>query len=219
MLKEFLDNHPGAEIQGCASGGEITTNEVLRYVQNMQLTDGNAYQYAGYYSSLRMPLSKTGHIFTAGPEGVGTNFSTLDPKSEDTKESTRKAVERGRYLKQEGVSGRWVKTCRPTISGERDKSHFLQSMNVDNTKGIFLLSNIIPYNTQSFTIYPKGLLADTDYTVRSVLGSVITETQSGSYWMTNGIPVVSLEAGDLISMKLRCSWMRAACRQVPVIMP
>lgn len=203
ILKYWMDTYKGAGLDGCASGGEVATMEAVRYANSMQLTDGAAMHYTGYYTALSKPITKIFDYFTPGGYSpADTCFSSMDPKDEITKENTRKNKELEKYLFKEGLDGRWVKVYRPTLSDSLDSSYIMQLMDGNNEKAVFTWSWYFPYDNQTFTIYPKGLKPTFNYTVRSLYGSVSTLTQTGSYWMTNGINVTSKHPDEMITFNL-----------------
>ncbi|OUS78413.1 hypothetical protein B1748_02115 [Paenibacillus sp. MY03] len=196
LLKEFKDANPYATIQGCASGGEILSMEALRYVDAQQLTDGLAYHYAGYYQSLKIPLVKLGHGFYSEPD-IDADFTTLEPKSAATKEKYREFVEMQRYIGTQGVNGRWSKVFRPTMAFG-DETYMLQTTNGDQTKAMIMFNGSAPYFNTNLTVYPKGLLDATDYTLSCPKGSCTSQTRTGAYWKSNGVALTNLQAGEMI---------------------
>ncbi|MFC5403269.1 hypothetical protein [Cohnella soli] len=196
LLKEFKDANPLATIHGCASGGEILSMEAVRYVDAQQLTDGLAYHYAGYYQSLKLPLSKLGHSFYSEPD-IDADFTTLVPKSAAAKEKYRKFVEMQRYIGSQGVNGRWSKVFRPTMASG-DATYLMQTTNSDRTKAMIMFSGYAPYFNTNVTVYPKGLLDATNYTLSCPKGSCTSQTRTGAYWKANGVALTSLKPGETV---------------------
>ncbi|MFD0715465.1 alpha-galactosidase [Paenibacillus sp. GCM10027626] len=196
LLKAFKDANPEALIDGCSSGGETLFMGSVRFSDTHQLTDGLAGHYAGYYQSLKLPLDKVGHSFYSEPN-THSNFNSLEPPSPEVKENTRKFVDLNRYLGAQGLAGRWIKVYRPTMD-HGDQTYMIQKMNADQTKGIIMFSAYTPFFNTNVTVYPKGLLDDTSYTVRCPKGSCAPQTESGAYWKANGISLTSLKAGELV---------------------
>ncbi|MCD9023743.1 hypothetical protein [Cohnella silvisoli] len=218
LLKTFKDDNPSAGIFGVSSGGELLTIESARYSDTQQNTDGNVMHYDGYYSSLITPLDK---LFTGGNT---ENYQWQNPYSKNNrgtlsmatlvqmnvadavvsdadKESWRKDIELYHYFKTEGVVGRWVKVYRPNVS-TGDKTYFLQKMSGDSTKGYLTTRHNESMIGNNVTVYPKGLTPSANYTVATLEGGRATATNTGSYWMTNGITLTPLKRGEVIFFNL-----------------
>jgi hypothetical protein len=195
LLKAFKDANPLAWINGCSSGGETLLMEALRFSDTQQVTDGNAYHYAGYYQSLKLPIDKID--WPASRPEISSDFNTFDPKDPVVKENTRNYYEFNRYLASEGLIGRWVKVFRPTISSG-DSTYILQKTNGDQSKSTIQFSSFTPYFNADFTVYPKGLVDDDNYTLRCYMGGCTPQTHTGSYWKTNGVAITNLQPGEVV---------------------
>ena len=200
LLKAFKDANPLATIEGCGSGGEMLLMEAIRYSDSQQLTDGLAFHYAGYYQSLKLPISKIGHAFSSEPD-INTEFSTLDPKDPTVRENTRIYNEFNRYLAAQGLIGRWVKVYRPTIH-VGDQTYMLQRTNADQSKAVITFSSYTPYFNSNVTVYPKGLDDTTNYTLNCWKGSCTPQVHTGSYWKTNGVALTGLQRGEVVMFNL-----------------
>jgi len=195
LLKAFKDANPLAWINGCSSGGETLLMEALRFSDTQQVTDGNAYHYAGYYQSLKLPIDKID--WPASMPIISSDFNTFDPKDPVVKENTRKYYEFNRYIATQGLIGRWVKVYRPTVSSG-DSTYLLQKTNGDQSKAMIQFSSFTPYFSGSFTVYPKGLLDSQTYTLRCYMGGCTPQTQTGAYWKSNGVAITNLQSGEVV---------------------
>lgn len=219
LLKDFKDANPDAAIFGCSSGGELMSIESTRFSDIQQTTDGAVGHYDGYYSSLFTPIDK----MTTG--GGWWNDASSNPTPYDaslrgahsqsfmyqmqvatvntptaTLEARRKDVERYHYFKSVGVVGRWVKIYRPSVTGS-DKTYYLQKMNRDKSRGYI---TIRPNSSMgsNVTIFPKGLNPTAQYTVSTLEGGRATSTNTGAFWMSNGIGLTALKAGEMVLLNL-----------------
>jgi len=195
LLKAFKDANPQAWINGCSSGGETLLMEALRFSDTQQITDGNAYHYAGYYQSLKLPIDKIG--WPASIPAMTSDFNTFDPIDPVLKENTRKYNEFNRYLASQGLKGRWVKVYRPTVSSG-DSTYVLQKTNGDGTKATIEFSKFTPYFNTSFTVYPKGLIDTENYTLRCYMGGCTPQTQTGAYWKSHGVAIANLQRVETV---------------------
>ncbi|MFC5404746.1 hypothetical protein [Cohnella soli] len=198
LLKAFKDANPNALIDGCSSGGEILLMEAVRFSDTQQLTDGNAMHYAGYYQSLKLPLDKLGHTFYSETGLASARFNFLDEITPTAKENSRKFIDFYKYLGEQGLAGRWVKVYRPTVTAGYDQTYVIQKTNKDQDKAMLMFSSFTPFFGQNLTVYPKGLLDGTTYTVRCPKGSCASQTNTGAYFKTNGISLSNLQAGEAV---------------------
>ncbi|GGD98440.1 hypothetical protein [Paenibacillus nasutitermitis] len=192
ILKTFKDDNPLAGIFGCASGGELLSIEATRYSDSQATTDDGAAHYIAYWNSLFTPIDK---VLTGG---VGMNNAS-NPDLLARLEGIRVEWEMYRFLRTQGVMGRWVKIYRPTLN-TGDETYYIQKMSADRTKG-YIEAGSQPLSANRI-VYPKGLLPTANYTIATQGGSMATATNTGSYWMTNGIPLTIAASHEFIYLNL-----------------
>jgi len=112
-------------------------------------------------------------------------------------EFVRQDLELYRFLRHEGVAGRWCYVFHPRVDGEA-AHFFMQRTDRSRRK-----SCIIPKCRRKgkITIYPKGLLPDTDYTVSLAL-TAGRAVRSGADLMANGIALEDYPAREIIFLNL-----------------
>lgn len=199
LLKGVKDADPRATIDGCASGGETLLMEAVRYSDSQQLTDGAARHYAGYYQSLKLPIDKLGHSFTSEP--LDKDFSSDTTKSAQVAENTRKYTDLQRYLRAQGLIGRWAKVFRPTLESG-DETYMLQRTNRDRTKSFISFSGWTPYFGKPVKIFPKGLVPTLVYSARLFKTPSFRQTATGAEWMKNGLSIADLARGEIVLFNL-----------------
>lgn len=219
LTKAFKDANPDAGIFNCSSGGAAISIENTRYAELVQPTDGDSYHYDGYYLSMLVPPDKidanTAYDTVSWPnyepEGRGKlsyNFNidcysnAETPMSDADKESLRKDIDLHSYFMKIGVSGRYSKVYRPTISAG-DQTYFLQKTNSDNSKAFITVRRGSNAFATNFTLYPKGLNATTNYTMQTLCGSATAAAKTGAQWMSGGIPVTNLAKGEIFFFNLQ----------------
>ena len=104
------------------------------------------------------------------------------PIFQKDRESVRRLVETYRYLRREGVVGRWSHMMHPLVKGDTDY-YYDQRTSRDRKKACIICKHKPEANS---TVYPQGLLSDYNYTVG--LESVKeTTVRTGADLMSNGI--------------------------------
>jgi len=118
-------------------------------------------------------------------------------------EGKRKDIELFRWLRDQGVYGRWIKVYRPTVE-YGDPTFILQRMTRDNAKGLVMIScnDLNPIIGKSAVIYPKGLVADASYTIEALEGGMTTQTKTGAEWMAEGIRLDHVVFGENLLINL-----------------
>ncbi|GGD50094.1 LamG-like jellyroll fold domain-containing protein [Paenibacillus nasutitermitis] len=210
LLKQFKTDNPNAGIFGVASGAETLSIESVRYTDVQQLSDGYVNHLSGYWTSLIAPLDK----LLSGAATENANWQSYsknnrgnlsqtwfvqmnDASAAADKEGWRKDIDLYHYLQSIGVAGRWSKVYRPTVSSG-DQTYYLQKMSNDNSKGYVTIRHDNSKIGSNVIVYPKGLIAGTSYTITSLEGSIAAATNTGSYWMSNGIPLTPLKRGEVL---------------------
>ncbi|MCU6733267.1 discoidin domain-containing protein [Diplocloster agilis] len=215
LLRDFKTEHPNAGVYTCSSGGELMMIETLRYAEVTSTSDGKVGDINGYWNSLLFPIDK---LMQGGYQWDETAYSKAKrwdlrfspqlnmsnpwyAESEEDKEAMRKDFDLFRFLRAQGLSGRWTKVFRPMVSGAGIPEHFLQKTNRDATAGVIFTCADETVGT-SFQIYPKGLIPEREYTITSLEGSVQEASKTGEEWMENGISLTPFQEGEVIFLNV-----------------
>jgi len=219
LYKAFKDRNPEAGLDGCSSGGHTLTIESVRYTDQQQITDGACKHYGGYWTTIIMPIDKHQDMMIAGGKASWQDYlsqerqlfaapgqlaqSPEDGYTLEALEGKRKDIELFRWLRDRGVYGRWIKVYRPTLE-HGDPTFVMQRMTWDNTKGVVMIScdDLNPIIGRSAVIYPKGLLAEVDYTIEALEGGMATQTKTGAEWMEGGIRLEVVSFGENLLLNL-----------------
>lgn len=209
LLKDFLDKHQDCAFQAVNGGGFCAGYDYVRYSSTIQFSDGGVGILSNYYTSLLLPPDKTNHmpdIWNPDNYDPATfhgllccNFDMTGDTWDPAKlEGLRDMIDVYHYMQKQGVVGRWVKVYRPIIKGD-DPTMYFQRMNRSNKKGIIITKHLVK---GAVTIYPKGLLSDTEYDVSFHFGSGRSEKRSGKELMTNGVSLNKVMPGELIYLNM-----------------
>jgi hypothetical protein len=98
-----------------------------------------------------------------------------------------------RYLRLEGVAGRWSHMLHPVVKGDQE-FYYDQRMSYDGTRACIILKH---QPTGEVIVFPGGLLPDHDYTV-GFESTRSLSTRSGADLMSNGIALNNPAPGELI---------------------
>ena len=155
--------------------------------------DGTKTSWDKYLPGERQLFSAPGYLMQNPEEGW-----TLEAL-----EGKRKDMELFRWLRKQGVYGRWIKVYRPTLE-HGDKTFILQRMTWDNMIGLIMISNREnnPIIGKSAVIYPKGLLPDKEYTIEALEGGMEKATKTGAEWMKEGIRLSCVNYGEGLLINL-----------------
>lgn len=219
LYKEFKDKNPEAGLDGCSSGGHTLTIESVRYTDQQQITDGECHHIGGYWTTMIMPIDKHQGMPIAGTKSSWHEYLPQERQlfsapgywmqnpekgyALEAIEGMRKDVELFRWLRKQGIYGRWIKVYRPTLE-YGDKTFIMQRMTWDNMKGLIMISNseLNPIIGKSAVIYPKGLLSNEEYTIESLEGGMETTTKTGAQWMKEGIRLCYVKPGENLLINL-----------------
>lgn len=219
LYREFKENNPRAGLNGCSSGGHTLGIESARYTDQQQITDGWCLHYGGYYTTLLLPIDKHMGLNISGARGSWKEhpasareiFSApglfmkkpSDEISPDVLEEYRKDAEMFRFLRLQGVYGRWIKVFRPTLENS-DPTFALERMTWNLEKGLLMISAnpLNPLLGKSDRVFPKGLSPQREYLIESRLGSVPAQTKTGAEWMREGIFMENVAAGEVLYINL-----------------
>lgn len=117
--------------------------------------------------------------------------------SREDQESHRVIAEIYRYLKDNGVAGRWSYMFHPEVRGERNYQ-VMQRMSHDLLKGVIILRR---RPRKPITIYPAGLKEDAVYTV-TFRNNAESFSKTGAELMENGIRLLKCTDGELVLLNL-----------------
>lgn len=212
VLKNFKEDHPEQGLHICSDGSGLLNPGSAAYSELILLQDGTPALSDGYYVSMLYPIDKllTGN----GRANIGayqkTNRALLSYQMTVAGKTTatmqelepiRQDMDLYRYLKTQGVMGRYVKVYRPTYTTD-NTYYFVQKMNSDASKGYITVRFDTALAGTAVTLYPKKLNATKKYTVSTLEGGMEKATKTGAQWMSEGIPLTSLRAGEVIFLNL-----------------
>ena len=219
LYKEFKDRNPDAGIDGCSSGGHTMGIESSRYTDQQQITDGYCFHMGGYYTTMILPIDKHQGMPIAGVRSNWQEHSEASlelfsapgdgmqdpeiPVPPEVLEGKRKDMEMFRFLRLQGVYGRWIKVFRPQLE-HSDPTFILQRMTWDLSKGLVLISAnpLNPLLGKSDRLRIKGLDPEKEYLIESRLGSVGAQTRTGAEWMREGVFLNQVRAGEVLFINL-----------------
>jgi hypothetical protein len=188
LLREVKDANPEVAIQGCNSGGEWCNWDKFELVENNQASDGGGPDDL-YYLSYFWPINK---IIRVG--GSST------PRVDDipAQELARKDILLRRYLREQGVIGRYMPVYHPRADGAPTTHTYLQIANDTRTKAV-IFQDALPAG--EVTVYPKQLVADTKYTV-AINSTRETRVGTGAELMQQGIRFKTAEPREIIMLNV-----------------
>ena len=205
----FLQNQPRASFQTTDGGSCYAhTFDYQRYADINMYTDPGGGDQTNYFMSYFETPDKWMDLmpsfYTAGGYLPDTSRQILamvpcwDQRAAGTDaEQLRKLCEIYRYLRDQGVAGRWVRTYHPVVSG--DTAHYYtQRTSYDGTKACIILKH---RTANDVTVFPRGLLAGHSYAV-GFDSTQATTTRTGADLMANGILIHNQAPGELIYLGL-----------------
>jgi len=204
-IERFLDRFPRSSFHTCSGGSSYShTFEVQRYANTNYFSDFGRGPQAGYYFSYIEPQDKFVDIIepwshqgayqpeTARQTMTMVPFWGLKATPED-QERLRRDLETYRYLRREGVVGRWSYTFHPRIVGD-EEFWYAQRTSHDRTKACVVFRHKAP---GPVTVFPRGLLTEREYVV-GFDSSQSTTVRRGDDLMANGIAIADQAPGELI---------------------
>ena len=210
QIEHFLQAQPRCSFHTCCGGSRYAHQfEIQRYADVNYLSDlGRGDQTNHYFSYLELPdkwLDLLEALLQPGgkynPE-TGPGMLSMVPgwyvRAEGPEqEQLRRLMEIYRYLRQEGVAGRWSHMMHPKVEGDTDY-YYDQRVSYDGKKAC-IISKHRPKET--VTIYPKGLVPGYDYTVGYECAAE-RATRKGADLMADGIVLKDPAPGELIYLGL-----------------
>ena len=209
QIEHFLTANPRASFHTCDGGSRFAHQfEIQRYADVNYFSDmGRDSKTNHYLSLLELPDKWLDIIDTLEQSSkfnpdVAPRQLTMVPVSYggvslQDRESVRRLFEKYRYLREQGVVGRWSYMLHPVVKG--DEPHlFDQRTSYDRTKACIIIKH---KPVDGSIIYPQGLLSDHKYIVGSDMEKG-TFLRTGSDLMTKGIPLSSSYPSRLIYLGL-----------------
>lgn len=213
IMENFKLDHPDQGLHICSDGSGVLNPGSAALSELILLQDGTPAYSDGYYASMLYPIDK---IMTSRGRGDIGSYSksnramlsyamTVAGKTNGTIEElepVRQDMDLYRYLKDQGVMGRYVKVYRPSHTLEADRYYFVQKMNKDGDKGYITVRFDPSFAGVNVTLTPKGLNPSSAYTISTLEGGMATATKTGAEWMSEGIALTPLQLGEVIFLNL-----------------
>ncbi len=185
MLREVKDANPEMGIQGCNSGGEWANWDKFELIENNQGSDGGGPDDR-YYLSYFWPVAKMMDL------GGGSTMS--DARLAHLTQS----IVVDRYLRQQGVIGRFMRVYHPRADGAPDAHTYFQVTNSQRDKAA-IFQDKLPKG--EVVVYPKALEPETRYSVAFLFGKE-TRAALGADIMREGIRFQPKDAREVILLNL-----------------
>ena len=206
QIERFLEEHPRCSFHTCCGGSRYAHQfEIERYADVNYLSDlGRGDQTNHYFSYLELPdkwLDLLEALLQPGgkynPE-TGPGMLAMVPgwyvrAERPEQEQLRRLMEVYRYLRQEGVAGRWSHMMHPRVEGDKDY-YYDQRTSYDGKKACIILKHRAK---ELVTVYPKGLLPEHQYEIGYECAQERL-TRNGAELMTNGIVLNEPAPGELV---------------------
>ena len=201
LSEGFLDARPGSTIQTVNSGGTEFGWEILRRSSSASISDRRG-DWHLYDATRLFPADKLSGMPDDWPVdecapiynyalAFNPDFSGDSGEAADL-ECMRGVIERYRYLKDQGVAGRWSRVYHPASSGAARS--WMQRVSRDGGKSVLLHDAA---ESGTVTIHPKGLNAGATYAV-SCQYAACTASRTGADLMSRGIALSSPAAGEIV---------------------
>lgn len=219
IIKNFKEDNPQAGLTLCSDGGGLLNPGTAQYSEIIPLQDGTPDLDDGYWVSMLYPVDKIMTANGRAPLGAYTKsnraimsgaFTVATTSalgqtgnlniSDAEMELIRQDVDLYRWLRTQGVMGRFVKVYRPETTSE-NKYYFMQKMSPDASKGYMTVRFDESFAGEELVMYPKGLEADMTYTVSSLEGGMARVTKTGTELMSEGI-ALTMKVGEVIFFNL-----------------
>ncbi len=232
LYREFKDRNPEAGLNGCSSGGHTLGIESSRYTDQQQISDGWCFHMGGYYTTMILPIDKHQGMPISGVHSNWQHYGEeslnlfsapavgmQDPEipiPDEVLEGYRKDMELFRFLRMQGIYGRWIKVFRPKPE-HSDPTFIMQRMTWDLQKGLVMISAdpLNPLLGKTDRLFIKGLDPRKKYLIESRLGSVCTEEKSGAEWMAEGVLMHNVRAGEVLYINLPDRPGTGSIREMP----
>ena len=225
-VQRFLDAHPHSSFHTCCGGSTYAHLFEIggRYASYNMLSDLGRGPYVNHYFSYLEPPDRWGDIIdsllmaraqatrgdaAAKPEDLrhmkensrgmltGVPSPYWGPLSAAEGEIARRDMDLYRFLRHEGLAGRWSYVFHPAVQGDQPYYYF-QRTSHDRRKACILLTHRAEH---PLVVCPRGLLPEARYTVGFDSTPAATE-RTGADLMTAGIAIQEQQPGELIYLNL-----------------
>ncbi len=210
QIESFLTDYPRCSFHTCDGGSRFAHQfEVQRYADVNYLSDmGRGDETNYYFSYLELPdkwLDFLDPLLNPGTRfdpATSRRQLTMAPgwgigAVEEDFEYLRQTNDLYRFLRDEGVVGRWSYTFHPKVTGD-EEWYYAQRTSHDRTKALIVLKH---QPQGEVTLFPRGLLEKHKYVVgRDSTQETILRT--GADLMEQGITLKASPAGELIYLGL-----------------
>jgi hypothetical protein len=208
-ILRFLDNYPGASFHTCSGGSTYShTFDIQRYANTNYFADAGCESQTNYYFSYLEPPDKWVDILEpwthrgAYEPATARRTMTMVPfwglcASPEDQERLRQDLDTYRYLRREGVAGRWSYMFHPAVTGD-DPTYYAQRTSYDRTRACIILKH---QPSGPVTVFPRSLLPDHPYLVEFDR-SPETTTRTGADLMAHGVTLADPLPGELIYLGL-----------------
>jgi hypothetical protein len=209
-IERFLTENPGCSFHTCDGGSRYAHEfEIQRYADVNYLSDGGrGLQTNHYFSYLELPDKWLDSVYAIeeqtryNPDTAWAQLS-MAPSwyckvAPDDVEPFRILMEMYRYLRREGVVGRWSYMLHPRVDGDSE-IYYDQRISHDRTKSVLIVKH---KPAGEVVIYPKRLLPDYSYSVSFGIG-IGDCVRTGADLVKNGVSLKVLgSAGGLVRLGL-----------------
>jgi hypothetical protein len=147
LLEKFKSAHKDSGIDACSGGGRWISYDIARFAESGEYTDGGVGPYSSHYTSLIIPPDKYHNVvdfdhtyYRPASDRIHLTMNPTwyrDPGDGPDLEAIRQDWDIYRYLRAQGVAGRWSHIFRPEVSND-DSIYYLQRMNRDGSKGVII---------------------------------------------------------------------------------
>lgn len=208
-ILRFLHAFPGCSFHTCSGGSTYAhTFDIPRYANTNYFSDGGRGPQTNYYFSYLEPPDKWVDIIepwtSRGAYRPETARQTLAMvpfwglrASDGDRACLRRDLEIYRFLRDEGVAGRWSYSFHPAVEGD-EEFYYAQRTAYDRTRACIILKHLPP---GPVTIYPRGLLPGHRYLVEFDKRQESDE-RTGAALMADGIALPNPQPGELIYLGL-----------------
>lgn len=208
-IVRFVDRFPRSSFHTCSGGSHYShTFEIQRYANTNMFADTGRGPQTNYFFSYSEPPDKWVDLIepwvSRGDYRPATinQLLTMVPMwglkaTTDTQERLRKFFDLFRYLRREGLVGRWSYMFHPPVEGD-EPSYYAQRTCQDRTKACVILKHQAP---GPIVIFPRGLLPGQSYSVEFAVNPE-RGTRTGADLMANGIPIAAQVPGELVFLGL-----------------
>lgn len=194
QIEHFLTVNPRCSFHTCDGGSRYAHEfEIQRYADVNYLSDLGRGDQTNHYSSYLEPPDKWLDVIDVLMQGSAYNPDTAPAQlsmapfwyawaKEPDQEHIRRLMEICRYLRQEGVVGRWSYMTHPAVKGDKEV-YYDQRISRDGKKACLIRKHKAETDV---TVFPRGLLPKHDYTVGFQYAKSLC-TRTGADLMANGV--------------------------------